>query len=241
MESENFDLESSGLSGSQEAPSEKSEKQKESSKKAQSQLQKTQKDEKKAKVDNDELFTILSKFIQNPFYEELIPLVNQLLEKSFPSRPILALVALIYPEATLYILDQIGKRDEIVRMTSLYRYQTLQIFEEKTLHESIRGWISFWMSFSSQFLVQESNSVVLGQKLLILLESDDRKIFTEALMRFFQFFLTTRNIEINESLARSYSVFIVSEFEKIITHWMEQADGDLRSSQDIDVKTLFGV
>ncbi len=241
MESENFDLESSGLSGSQEAPSEKSEKQKESSKKAQAQLQKTQKDEKKAKTDNTELFAILSKFIQNPFYEELVPSVNRLLEKSFPSRPILVLVSLLYPEATLYILDQLGKRDEIVRMTSLYRYETLQIFEENTLHESIRGWISFWMSFSGQFLAQESNSVVLAQKFLNLLESEDRKLFTDTITQFFQFFLVTRNIELESHRARSYSIFIIEEFEKIMKQLLDRSDVDLRMQQDIDVKSLFGV
>lgn len=217
MESENFDIESTGLSGSQEAPSEKSEKQKESSKKAQAKLQKTQKDEKKAKADNTELFIILSKFIQNPFYEELIPGVNKLLEKTFPSRPILVLVSLLYPEATLYILEQLGKRDEIVRMTSLYRYETLQIFEENTLHESIRGWISFWMSFSGQFLSQETNSVVLSQKFIHLLSSEeDRSLFIDVLTQFFQFFLTTRNIQLEYKRARSYSMFIMSEFEKTV-------------------------
>jgi hypothetical protein len=52
-----------------------SEKQKESYKKAQAQIQKSQKDEKKAKSDNDDLFAILLRFIQNPYYEELIPMI----------------------------------------------------------------------------------------------------------------------------------------------------------------------
>lgn len=75
------DIDSPGLSGSSEAPSEKSEKQREASKKAQSQLQKTQKDEQKAKGDNDALFQILVRFIKSPYYEELIPVVSRLLEE----------------------------------------------------------------------------------------------------------------------------------------------------------------
>jgi hypothetical protein len=101
------DIESSGLTGSAEAPSEKSEKQREASKKAQSQLQKTQKDEKKAKGDNDILFQILSHFIKNPYYEELVPSVTKLLEIGFPSRYILGLVALVYPDAALHLFSVI--------------------------------------------------------------------------------------------------------------------------------------
>lgn len=75
MESD-LDLESGGgISGSAEVAREASEKQKESSKKAQAQLQKTQKDEKKAHQDNALLFQVLSRFLQNPYYESLVPSV----------------------------------------------------------------------------------------------------------------------------------------------------------------------
>jgi hypothetical protein len=81
-----------------------SEKQKESYKKAQVQIQKSQKDERKAKSDNDDLFAILLRFIQNPYYEELIPMIIELLQISTPSRLILIYIAILYPEAALYIL-----------------------------------------------------------------------------------------------------------------------------------------
>jgi hypothetical protein len=66
-------IESSGLSGATEKGPEASEKTRESYKKAQAQLQRAKKDEKKAKQDNDDLFVILFHFIQNPYYEELVP------------------------------------------------------------------------------------------------------------------------------------------------------------------------
>ena len=107
-------LESSdGLTPGTEKTREQSEKQRESYKKAQAQIQKSQKDEKKAKGDNDQLFAILERFIQNPYYEELIPLVTTLLQRAVPSRYILTLIALFYPEATIHLLTAIGKHEDI--------------------------------------------------------------------------------------------------------------------------------
>lgn len=94
---------------SSEKSSEQSEKQRESSRRAQAQLQKVQKDEKKAKADNEDLFRILSRFIQNPLYTELIPDVTILLQNNFPSRFLLFLIALVYPEASYYLLEKTGQ------------------------------------------------------------------------------------------------------------------------------------
>ena len=107
---EDFDLstsESPESTSSPEAIREKSEKQKESYKKAQAQIQRAQKDEKKAKGDNDELFQILTRFIQNPYYESLVPRLTELLSIAFPSRPILGMLALIYPDAAYLVLSTI--------------------------------------------------------------------------------------------------------------------------------------
>ena len=122
---EDFDIaswwESNEAAGSPEAISEKSEKQKESYKKAQAQIQKSQKDEKKAKWDNDELFHILSRFIQNPYYESLVPRLTELLTIALPSRPIIGMLALIYPEASHNVMNSIGQGERINLLKSLYR------------------------------------------------------------------------------------------------------------------------
>lgn len=103
FESPSLDSGNGPSSGSEKA-SEQSEKQKESSKRAQSQLQKTKKDEQKAKGDNTILFYILTRFIQNPLYDELIPTVTILLESTYPSRFILCIISLIFPEAAQHVL-----------------------------------------------------------------------------------------------------------------------------------------
>lgn len=240
MENDNDTLESGGwLSGSAEAPSEKSEKQRESAKKAQSQLQKTQKDEKKAKSDNDDLFLILSKFIQNPLYEELIPSIALLLEKGVPSRFILVITALIYPEATLHVFVKIWKHEEIKKMKHIHRYETMIPFHEKDLDISIRDWISFWMVFSKEFLIQDSGSTILDMKLIDILSTKDRHIIRQTFWVFFQFFFREKNVDIPYNKADTYGEFIVWEFEKEIVRKLETSDVDLKNSQKVDPNMLF--
>jgi hypothetical protein len=111
-----------GVGQSSEAPSEVGEKQRAAAKKAQVQLQKTQKDERKAKIDSDEIFHILSKFIQNPLYEECYSSIIALLQAEYPSRFALAITALVYPEASYFLFSKTGRDDEISRITQLYSY-----------------------------------------------------------------------------------------------------------------------
>ncbi len=80
MDSESS-FESSWLGQSAEWPKEYSEKQKDAYKKAQSQLQKTKKDEGKAQGDREVLFQILTRFIQNPYYEDFVPWITEILAK----------------------------------------------------------------------------------------------------------------------------------------------------------------
>lgn len=227
------------LSGISEVPTEKSEKQRESAKKAQSQLQKTQKDEKKARSDNNDLFFILTKFIQNPLYEELIPGVVLLLEKGVTSRFILTVTALLYPESALYILTKIGKHHEIQKMMNIYKYPEKTIFHEQNLDMSIRDWISFWMMFSKEFLLQESGSVILDVKLIDILSTIDRQKIRQVLWLFFHFFFEEKNVNIQHSKSETYAEFIISEFEKEIQKKLLIVDPNLKNSQSIDADMLF--
>lgn len=240
MELDNDTLDSgNSLSGSGEAPSEKSEKQRESAKKAQSQLQKTQKDEKKAKSDNDDLFLILKKFIQNPLYEELVPGVVLLLEKGVTSRFILVITALLHPDSTLYILTKLGRHHEIQKMTHVYRYEQKEVFHEQNLHISIRDWISFWMMFSKEFLLQESASVILDVKLIDILSTIDRQKIRQVFWLFFHFFFEEKNVDIPYVKSETYAEFIIWEFEKEIRKKLLSSDIELKLSQTISVDSLF--
>lgn len=230
------------VGSSSEAPSEKSERQKESAKKAQKELQKTQKDEQKAKWDNSALFHILSRFIQNPLYEELIPTVIGLLEHAYPSRYILATISLFYPEATEHILKQSGKSDHITKLIHLPRSEFQTPFDDTTLDHSIRDWISFWVDFSRQFLREKEGSTILSQKLAWLLSwKNTRTHADEAVARFFAFFLSLRNVTIKPNIAHTYAVFITDEYQKTLEKALEEADISLRWEPMIDVNSLFGM
>lgn len=235
------DIESSGLTGAAEAPSEKSEKQREASKKAQSQLQKTQKDEKKAKVDNDVLFQILSHFIKNPYYEELVPFVTRLLEIGFPSRYILGLVALVYPDAALHLFTAIWHHDKAMKITSLHRYSEMTDFHEQDIHASLREWVSLWINALEKYITFADASVVTSQKLVILLSDTHSQNAIGSAERFFRFFFVSRNVNISEKQSLQYARFITDTLIQILSKNLLLADEDLKKLDTISENDLFGI
>lgn len=226
---------------SSEAPSEKSEKQKESSRRAQSQLQKTQKDEKKAKQDNDDLFLILSRFIKNPLYEELIPSVVLLLQSSYPSRFIIVIIALIYPEAAHYLFLKLGKNIPVDLYTKIHHYDNVHEFHDDRLDTSIRNWVTLWMSSAQEFLSQNESSVILHQKTLDLFSWPMRSVAEKSVSLFFSFFLRTSNVSIEAKKSETYAFFIISEYEKVIRTFLDTADEDLRKPSPINTNDFFGM
>ncbi len=239
------DFESSSLTESSswtEAVKEKSEKQREAYKKAQSQLQKSQKDEKKAKVDSDDLFAILSRFIQNPYYETLIPMITELLQSGVPPRFIIGLTALVYPESALYVLTKIGKKEGIEHLLSIYRYPEQTRFDEHNLHPSIRNWMSYWVQFSGTYLTKPDASEILWQKLSeILVKNDVRWVVEEGIHQFLQFFFISRNINIPSKITESYAQFIVREHKKTLEQFLQNSDPDLTGSHEMNQIHLFGL
>ncbi len=240
MEFESSSIDSSWLSGSQEAPKEKSEKQSESYKKAQAQLQKAKKDEKKAQWDNDALFNILLRFIQNPFYEEFIPTITELLSHAVPSRFIISTISLIYPEAALHILTHLERKDDIHMFLELHRYEHMIDLNEHTLHPTLRTWMSTWSHMTQQYLLDSEGSVVMQQKLFTIIQQDSNSLMSTSLAQSIRFFFHSRNVKITEKVSISYADFILKEYIKTLKNTLSSADEDLISSESsFDSSRLF--
>ena len=240
---EDFDIpsnwESSEVSGSPEAIREKSEKQKESYKKAQAQIQKSQKDEKKAKWDNDELFDILTRFIQNPYYESLIPTLTELLIIALPSRPIIGILALIYPDAAHYVLQTIHQWERIHILKSLHRYHEPWVFHEKNLHESIRQWINIWIDSFDKYIIDSWGSLIMQKKFLNMIEEKE-EIIISSITEFVWFFFESRNIIISKSTTASYTRFILKNFRKTLEKSLDDhPDREILQEEKSNDSTLF--
>jgi hypothetical protein len=238
------DIESSSLSGSKEkwgeSPAEKAR-----SKKAVQYLQRAQKDEKKAKTDNDDLFLILSRFLRNPLYDDIFAPIIHLLEISYPSRVILALIAFIYPEATLLVSEKLERPSMMQALKSLTRNDHYTPFDEKSLDPSIRKWMNIWITSWYEFILHGDGSLIMKQKLhTLLFSSSGRERILQAVIAVFIFFFQTRNINISESTARRYGDFIISELSKKVEEDMRQhqiTDGDfLEGGENLDSLSLFG-
>lgn len=227
---------------SPEAIREKSEKQKESYKKAQAQIQRAQKDEKKAKWDNDELFNILTRFIQNPYYESLIPRLTELLSVAVPSRPILGMLALVYPDAAYLVLSTLWEGEKIHLLKTLHRYEESWKFHESDLDGSIRQWMTLWIDAFDRFIVQNESSVIMQKKFMSLIDSHETLILT-SVTDIVSFFFHSRNIVIVPSTTESYARFILKNIrttlqKSILSH----PDSDIITVDEsmIDMN-LFGI
>jgi hypothetical protein len=218
--------------GTPEAVREQSEKQKESYKKAQAQLQKTQKDEWKAQKDNSVLFDILLRFIQNPYYTELIPTVTDLLSLGLPSRYILALTALVYPESALHMLTSLGKRDAIHTLLNIHRHEEEIEFNDAHIDPTIRAWMTEWIWAFHLYLTHEEGSVI---SLLILKDKADSWSFQkilDAFSVFLIFFFRSRNIILSQKKGHSYAQFILSEILDVVNEKIRLSDPDFHLSSD---------
>ena len=243
---EDLDITSSPESSEWGAPSpeavrEKSEKQKESYKKAQAQIQRAQKDEKKAKWDNDELFHILTRFIQNPYYETLVPQVTELLSIALPSRPIIGMLALIYPDAAHHVFHTIGEWDRIHLMQSLHRYDEPWIFHERDLHASLREWISTWIDSFDRYMITEGSSLIMQKKFFTMIEESESTILS-GITEFVLFFFQSRNIIISRSTTEAYSRFILKNIRSTLQKSIfAHPDADIAADKPLDDMNLFGL
>jgi hypothetical protein len=242
MSLDDLSLESGdGISQSQEAPQEKSEKQRESSRRATAQLQKTQKDEKKAKTDDDELFLILARFINNPLYEDLIMPIVDTMKDAYPSRFVLSLIALVYPDASYHLLEKTGYMWAKESILHIQRSDHRIIFDENKLHPTQREWITLWLTITERFLTADTSSVILTSKLAHLLSGEMRSTASIAVSAVFRYFFDEKNITIPRETAASYAEFILSQLDTSLRVSLTQRDDDLKIWANIEPYQLFGI
>lgn len=211
-------LESSKIS---EKIIENSEQYQEKARKTQSQLKKIQKDENQAKQDNQKLFLILSRFISDEYYSDLISDVSSLLQASIPSRWIISFIALFYPDATYFLADSLGNKEKINLLLSLPKNENLEIFDEKKIHPNIQKWITEWISLMEKFLIQDNSSILMTKKFLTDISTDKKILIHNILSRFLIFFFKTRNVIISEEKSLEYAGFIQKNLINLLQKYIE--------------------
>lgn len=180
----------------------------EKARKAQIQLKKIQKDEKFAQNDNQKLFLILSRFIQDSYFESLIGEVSALLNAGVSSRVIIAFIALFYPDATFYVADSLDKKEKMKLLLSLPRYEEKIEFHEQNIFPEIRTWISEWILMTELFLTDKSASVLMNKKTFEMMRGQHSALIERILSNFLIFFFGMRNVILPEHKAREFAKFI---------------------------------
>ena len=105
----------------------------------------------------------------------MIPVISDLLRLSVPSRVIIAHLALFYPDATYYVLRTIREESKIESLLALYKYTERISFDEKVLDQTIRDWITEWVTFMEKFLSEQENSLIMQKKFVDIMESSEKK------------------------------------------------------------------
>lgn len=223
--------------------SESSEQYSERAKRTQSQLKRIQKDEKFARADNEKLFLILSRFIQTPYYEGLIPDVSALLTANISSRGIIAFLALFYPDAAYFIADSVGKKEKIYLLLGIPKMEQEVYFDEKNLHPDMKKWITEWIVLMEEFLIQDIGSVLMLKNFLQDISVKEKNLTIKTLARFLQFFMLSRNIKIADTTCQEYAQYVHKNLKDIIAKYLAHQEEQVqRLIQDtsIDPNALFG-
>ncbi len=216
----------------------------ERAKKAQSQLKKIQKDEKRAQWDDEKLFLILYRFIQDEYYKSLIHNVTSLLSLGVPSRWVISFISLFYPDATYYVVDSLGKPEKLNLLLSLPRYETLTEFNEQDIRIEIRNWISEWIILMESFLLHESSSLLMSKKFMNLLSGEYASKVEENLSDFLKFFFAMRNISISNEKSREYARFIQKNISQKIQSFLSLQEKNLQeliTDSNLTADDLFGI
>lgn len=215
----------------------------EKAKKAQIQLKKIQKDEKMAKWDNDKLFLILQRFLSDSYYESLIAEIVYFMQVGVPSREIIALLSLFYPDATFYVADSLGKKDKLNLLLSLPRSETIQFFDEKNIHPAISWWMREWIVLMESFVISPDSSILMMKKFSELISGQELANIEKNFTTFIIFFFQTRNIKIDDATARNYARFILKNLrDNLFKYLQSQSENiqELLSDATTDVNDFFG-
>lgn len=196
----------------------------ERSRAAQVQLKKIQKDEKKSQGDNQKLFLVLSRFIEDEYFFSLVPTISGLLSANVPSRGIIAFISLFYPDATYYVLEILGEKNRMNQFLSLHRYEEMTPFDEATTHADIRTWMQVWISLMDRFLLHPDASVIMIKKLHFQMHTEEKKRIESAISDFLVFFFAMRNVQISTEKAREYARFIGKNLVNTLEIFLKNID-----------------
>jgi hypothetical protein len=158
---------------------------------------------------------------------------------SLPARPIITLLALIYPDATHHVFHATGESERIHLLKTLHHYDEPWGFHEPTLHESIRRWITVWIESLDRYIVLDGTSVVMQKKFLNIIDEKEAVILN-GITEFVSFFFQSRNIVISRSTTGSYAQFIITNIRKTLKKSIEKhPDADMTEDTSVSEMDLF--
>lgn len=215
------DLDSGEVSAQTRETSEQQKEKKDSYKKWLAWIKRTQKDEKKAQKDNDFLFKIVSKILENEKYDILLPFIVELLEIWTPSNFILWGLSLVYEEAVEIIRNNYSNKEWFLPTNEtnnklIFDYQKtseLIEFNEENLDKILRNRINEWIEDIYK-VVSNDPSTVISHRFLSLTSEKEKIKFINFLSALLTFFFYDLNIVIQKNIAFNYSEFILWEIIK---------------------------
>lgn len=186
-----------------------SEKFKEAAKKARAWIKRVQKDEAKAKKFDLILVEFLVIFIRDKKYDEILESLFKVLDSGISSRFIVAILSLIY----LPISDKIREITWKEKLKFFFYSENYKDFDDSDIDPILRDRINHWIE-DVVSIMSFDPSWVVDKRTLELIKNTDVLKFTA---KVFSFFFKEINMSITLSKSNSYSDFILSEIQKVLS------------------------
>ncbi len=186
-----------------------SEKFKEAAKKARAWIKRVQKDEAKAKKFDLILVEFLVIFIRDKKYDEILESLFKVLDSGISSRFIVAILSLIY----LPISDKIREITWKEKLKFFFHSEIYKDFDDSDIDPILRDRINNWIE-DVVSIMNFDPSWIVDKRTLELIKNQDVSKFTA---KVFSFFFKEINMSITLSKSNSYSDFILSEIQKVLS------------------------
>ncbi|MCH8518532.1 hypothetical protein LAT59_02115 [Candidatus Gracilibacteria bacterium] len=187
-----------------------SEKYKESAKKASAGIKKTQKDEKKAKKYDFLLASFLVELILKNKYDTLLEKLFPALDAGYGTNFLLGILSLIY----IPISNEIRKTSGLSSIHFEFIIPTeITDFHPEKIPDQIRMRINDWIEDIHAVIRFESSALISERSVSLIIYDDTIRDFCKTTLLFF---FEELHYTMSDSVATSYTEFILKELEKTL-------------------------
>ena len=221
---DDIELDSSWNEKAQESAKEAQER-KDRYSKAMAWIKRTKKDEKKAKKDNDVLFSLVVEILKDDKYDDMLPFIAELIKIWAPSNIIIWWISIVYDPAVYIIRNSYKdmilpteqdfiKAKSYKELVSYEPWDQIISFDDNNINPNIKNRINAWIEDIINITSRDPSTIITNRFFKLLDDNEARTTFVNFLASALIFFLYLNKFLITKEKAFLYSEFILQEIVK---------------------------